>query len=269
MIPAMPDDVQQEEHRERIDLLERIDRWLEWPMLALAFLWLVLLVIELVRGQDATLTSLTLAIWVVFILHFAVQLALAPRRLEYLRKHWLTALSLVLPALRILRVAPLLRILRAARGLRLLKVVGSLNRGMRALGATMGRRGFGYVVALTAIVTFVGAAGIYAFESEHPAGMRSYGDALWWTSMIMTTMGSEYWPRSPEGRLLCLLLATYAFAMFGYVTATLASHFVGRDAASDESDVAGANTLQELRREIADLRTEIAALADRLPGPLR
>jgi hypothetical protein len=25
--------------------------------------------------------------------------------------------------------------------------------------------------------------------------------------MLLTTIGSDYWPRSPEGRILCLLLA--------------------------------------------------------------
>jgi hypothetical protein len=47
--------------------------------------------------------------------------------------------------------------------------------------------------------------------------------------MLLTTMGSDYWPRTPEGRLLCLLLAIYAFAVFGYVTAAIAAYFVGQD----------------------------------------
>jgi voltage-gated potassium channel len=47
--------------------------------------------------------------------------------------------------------------------------------------------------------------------------------------MLLTTMGSDYWPRTAEGRLLCLLLAVYAFAVFGYVTAAIAAYFVGRD----------------------------------------
>jgi voltage-gated potassium channel len=34
--------------------------------------------------------------------------------------------------------------------------------------------------------------------------------------MIMTTLGSEYWPRSPEGACSAWLLALYAFAVFGY-----------------------------------------------------
>jgi voltage-gated potassium channel len=253
---------------ERLELLQRIDRWVEGPMLVLAFVWLVLLVLELVRGLSPGLTTLTTAIWIVFILHFLVELALAPRRLAYLRSHWLTVLSLLVPALRMARLAPLLRLLRATRGVRLIKVVGSLNRGMAALGATLGRRGFGYVALATLGVTLVGAAGMFAFEREH-AGMQSYGDALWWTAMIITTMGSEHWPRSPEGRLLCLLLSTYAFATFGYVTATLASHFVGRDAASAATTVAAEDTLRQLRDEVRQLRAQVAALGEGRSGPPR
>ena len=111
---------------------------------------------------------------------------------------------------------------------------------MRSLGASMGRRGFGYVAALTVIVTLAGAAGMYAFENEAPDGLDSYGEALWWTAMIMTTLGSAYWPQTPEGRVLCLILALYAFGVFGYVTATLATFFVGRDAANAEGELAGA-----------------------------
>lgn len=251
-------DVQGAEH-ERLELLARIDRWLEGPMLALAFAWLALLVVEFVRGSGPGLNAATMTIWAVFVAHFLLQFTLAPRKLRYLRTNWLTALSLVVPALRIARLGPLVRAVRAARGLRLVRVVASLNRGMRALGASMGRRGFGYVVALTTLVTFGGAAGIYAFEGS-ATGLRTYGDALWWTAMIMTTMGSEHWPVTTEGRVLTLLLSAYAFAMFGYVTATLATFFIGRDAADEEAEVAGSQELRALRDEIVALRSRIEAL---------
>ncbi len=68
----------------------------------------------------------------------------------------MTVLALIVPAprvFRIVRVARVLRAARATRGLRLFRVISSLNRGMKALGAAMGRRGFGYVVALTFVVT--------------------------------------------------------------------------------------------------------------------
>jgi len=177
-------------------------------------------------------------------------LTLAPQKLEYLRRNWLKALSLALPALRVFRLARFLRLARFARGVRLVRLVGSVNRGMNALGAALSRRGFGYVLGVTLIVTFVGAAGIYALEKEAPGGgFDSYAAALWWTGMLLTTMGSEYWPKTPDGRVLCFFLALYAFTVFGYVTATLATFFIGRDAARGDS---------ALREEIAALRTEIA-----------
>ena len=250
---------------ERTELLERVAGWLEVPMIVLGFVWLVLLGIELLWEQvwrrHTFLESLSIAIWIAFIVNFAVEVVLAPRKRDYFRTHWLTVVSLAVPALRVFRIFRAMRVLRAARaarGMRLVRVVGSINRGMRALGASMGRRGFGYVVALTVIVTFTGAAGMYAFENDRPGGLRSYPEALWWTAMIMTTMGSAYWPQSPEGRVLCVFLALYAFGIFGYVTAALATFFVGRDADSEEAGVAGAGALRELRAEIAALRKELA-----------
>jgi voltage-gated potassium channel len=203
------------------------------------------------------LEAIGLVIWVLFIVEFAIEFVLAPRKLVYIRTNWLTALSLVLPALRVFRMLRLFRVLRAARGLRLIRLVTSLNRGMRALGASLGRRGFGYVLALTIVVTISGAAGMYAFENNVPGGLTSYSEALWWTAMIMTTMGSAYWPGTAEGRVLCLLLALYAFGVFGYVTATLATFFIGRDAEAAEGEIAGAAALRALREEIAELRADL------------
>ena len=121
---------------------------------------------------------------------------------------------------------------------------------MRALGTSLSRRGFGYVIALTILVTFTGAAGMYAFESVVPGGLNSYGEALWWTAMVLTTMGSQHWPQTVEGRVLCVFLALYAFAVFGYVTATLATFFIGRDAENDDAKLGGAKQLAALREDI-------------------
>jgi voltage-gated potassium channel len=224
---------------------------------------------ELIRGESPLFHSLGTMIWVVFILDFAVKLVLAPNKLVYLKGNWLTAISLLIPALRIFRVFRVFRLLRlasTARGLRLVRVVSSLNRGMKALGASLSRRGFGYVSALTVLVTFAGAAGIYAFENEAPGGPNSYGESLWWTAMIVTTMGSQYWPQTTEGRVLCVLLALYAFGIFGYVTAALATFFVGRDADGIDADLAGAKQLAALRNEVIALRDEIRALSRQMPG---
>ena len=107
---------------------------------------------------------------------------------------------------------------------------------------------------------------MYAFENGAPGGLNSYGEALWWTAMVMTTMGSQYWPQTVEGRLLCFFLALYAFAVFGYVTAAFATFFVGRDAENDEAELAGAKQLAALQKEVVALRDDIRALSRRPPG---
>lgn len=257
---------------ERWELLRQLEEWLETPMVVLGFVWLALLVVEFTGGLTPLLETVGLAIWGIFVLDFALRFALAPDKPAYFKSEWLTALALLLPALRIVRVARVLRLLRAARaarGLRLFRLVSSLNRGMRALHTTLGRRGFGYVVALSAVVTLAGAAGMYAFESTAPSagGLNTYGAALWWTAMLMTTLGSDYSPRTDEGRVLCFLLALYAFGVFGYVTAAVATFFVGRDAESAEGELAGARSIEALRQEIAGLRAEIRGRND--PHPPR
>lgn len=252
---------------ERGQLLEWLQDWLELPMLVLAFVWLAMFVVEMVWGLTPFLDALGLVIWGLFAVEFAISLVLAPSKLDYFKRNWLKAIALLAPALRVLRLFRVLRLARLsrlgglARGTRLLRVVSSLNRGMRALGASMGRRGMGYVLMLTLLVLLGGAAGMYAFENEGPGagGFADFGEALWWTAMLLTTMGSSYWPETAAGRILCLLLSLYAFGVFGYVTATLATFFIGRDAEDDAAEVAGEKSISALRGDIAALRAELAA----------
>lgn len=244
----------EKEISERDELLKRFERFFELPMVILGFVWLALLIIELVYETSPVLETFGLIIWVIFVLDFSIKFFLAPDKGDFLKKNILTIISLIVPAFRVLRLARVLRLLRLSRGLRLVKVVGSLNRGMRALSATMKRRAFGYVILLSLIILFGGAAGMYAFEKDVPGGLTNYGTALWWTSMILTTMGSEYWPKTGEGRILCILLALYSFAVFGYVTATIATFFIGRDAEENETKILSGGQIESLRREINELK---------------
>ncbi len=237
---------------QRKQLLRRVENFFETPMIFLGFIWLVLLVVEFVSGLSPFLEKAGLFIWGLFIIDFLIKFVIAPEKASFLKKNVITIISLVVPAFRVLRLVRVLRFLRFSRSLRLIKVIGSLNRGIRAVGATMNRRAFGYVFVLTILVLFVGAAGMFAFEKDE--GLATYGNSVWWTAMLLMTMGSEYWPRTPEGRILCVILAIYAFAMFGYFTATVATFFIGRDAEDDRAEIAGAKQIEDLRKEIRELR---------------
>jgi voltage-gated potassium channel len=254
--------------QQRWHIVRRLEAWFETPMAFLGLVWLVLLVLEFVRGLSPLLESIGTVIWVIFIIDFTVRFLLAPKKTRYLKKNWLTALALALPALRVLRIfraARFLRAGRAVRSLRLVRLLTSVNRGMRALGASMRRRGLGYVALLTIIITLSGAAGMYAFEDR--TRMPTYADALWWTGMMMTTMGSEVWPQTGEGRVLCLFLAVYAFAVFGYTTAAIATFFVGRDAESSKGEVAGTADVRAIRDELQSLRRELQGVTQHLNPP--
>lgn len=239
-------------------------------MIFLGFAWLVLLVLDLTRGLTPFLQYVTTGIWVIFIFEFLLRFAVAPAKLLFLKASWLTLIALAVPALRVFRIVRVVRVLRlarATRGLRLVRLVTSVNRGMSALRATLRDNRFGYVMGLSAIISFTAAAGMYALE--RPAAgegkFDSYVTAVWWTAMMMTTMGADFFPQSPEGRFLALLVAVYAFAMWGYVTATIATFFLGRERQTGHTRPATAAGLEELRAEVVKLRHEIRQLSGDSP----
>lgn len=249
--------------RERWRTLDQLDEWLRTPMLVLSVAWLAIVLVELLKGSSALLEVFGTAIWIAFIAEFLLRFALAPEKAPFLRRNWLTILSLAVPAFRLLRGLRFLRAARALRGARLIRIVGTANRSMNALKATLRRRRFGYVLGLTVLVVGLGAAGMLSFEpaGEVRGGFTSYGDALWWTAMLMTSIGSQFWPVTTEGRVLCVLLSLYGFAVFGYITASFASFFVGRDAGADTGEIAGARDIAALGREITALRADLSARA--------
>lgn len=239
---------------ERWRELRRLDEWLALPMLGLTLVWLAIFILELTGRAGSFLLGVGTAIWIVFILEFAIRLALAPQKLQFLGRNWLTVIALALPALRLFRFLRILRAARALRGLRLFRVVGTVNRGMNSLRSGLRRRGFYYVFALTLLVLFVGAAGMMNLEpaTSVEGGFRSYGEALWWTGMLIASLGTDFWPQTTEGRALSAFLAIYGLAVFGYITANFATFFLGKEVQSTSNDQN--RSINELKDEIATLR---------------
>ncbi len=247
----------EELQKERIDLLSQINELLDFPLILLSILWLILIVVEFVYGLSLRLQTAVTVIWGIFIADFFIELYIAPKKKVYLKENWLVALALFLPALRILRLFSGFRVLRFTifvRSLNLARILSSFNRSIRTVRQAMRQRGLEYVLLLTTFITFIGAAGMYSFERP---GLSSYVDAFWWTAMIMTTIGSDYWPKTAEGRILTFLLSVYAFAIFGYITAALASLLIGKEKKASSKEIA------ELRGEVQRLSSEISTFLDR------
>jgi voltage-gated potassium channel len=224
-----PADAPQRYRRHIVDALER---WLEAPLFVLGLVWLGFVIAELLDRLPTSLEPVVTAIWAVFVAEYVLRLWIADDRWTFLRRNWLTLLALLVPALRVFRIArvvPVLRATRGIRGVRAARTLTSLVRAKRSVHGLLGRQhALGYVVVVTCLVIVTGAAAMLYFEAGERAAFDGYAHALWWASMIVASLGTDTWPVTAEGRIVCLVLALYGFAVFGYITASLASWFVGR-----------------------------------------
>jgi len=244
---------------ERFELLEQVQAILEPAMATLGLLFLGLLLIDYTATgssarNQARLDTALQVIWVIFVLDFAVRFIIAPAKGPFLRQNWFAALSLALPFLRPFRV---LRAARVLRSLSLVRLLGGINRGMRVLRKVTRGRQFAYVAALTLLVVLGGAVGaLYFDQGIANASIQTFGDALWWSGAMVTTINNEKYVVSTEARVIAILVRMFAVSVFGFVTASIASYLIGNE------DTTGSATGDEgnLREEIAALRQELALL---------
>jgi voltage-gated potassium channel len=250
-------------------MLLAIEKKLEVPMLFLSFVWFCVLIAELVYGTSPALLALGTGIWVVLICYFTMRLVTVANRAAFLRKNWLFVLAILVSVMRFvpfLQPFPLVRALTATFGIQVVWIFASADQGMRSLRHALGRRGGGYALALTFVVIFAGAAGMLHFEgsSDDPQSIHTYQKALWWTAMQMTNIGTAYSMRTTGGRILCFGISVYAAAMFGYLTALLATLLIDRDAKEPKPDSACQKAVQEVQEEISQLRRLMEDIASRL-----
>ncbi len=127
----------------------------------------------------------------------------------------------------------------------------------------MKRSAFSYVFLLTLVVSFAHADSLKAIEKDYPE-FDCYGMALWRAAMRVITAGSELYPSASDERRFAFPIAIIGYAIFGFVTATLASFFIGRDAEEKDTPVAGAKDVAVLKNEIAALKIAINNLTSKL-----
>lgn len=227
----------------REGLLLRIERYTELPLLVLAFAMIPLLVgpflWDLSPTEESVFTALDVFIWAVFAIDLVVKVVVAPHRLDYLKRHWLEVLIVVVPFFRPLR---LLRLFifgtRAFVGVRRLVHIDFLL--VYVLGLVM--------VAATVVATVEGGEG---------ATIHSFADALWWSVVTITTVGyGDMVPVTPVGRGIGFLLMFGGIAFFGGLTANMASLLVRGEGHHDKALTELTAELEGLRREVARLNAE-------------
>ncbi len=181
-----------------------------------------------------------------------MKFALAPIKRRYVRNHWLDVLVVFLPFLRFLRLA---RILRATRALPVLRLLIFGGRGSESTLTLLKRRRLGQLAIVSVMVILLGSAAAFLLEVNAPgAQIRTFGDALWWSATVVTTVGSELYPVTTGGRVLGFLLMLYAVGVFSYFIGAIASVLVDSDARS-ASGLEKEDGLDLSRRELNALRS--------------
>lgn len=232
--------------RERIRLVERLEHLLDAPATFLAVVFVLALAAELVlsaQGEPvpAILAWVQTGIWIFFGLQFGLGILVSPNRGRYLRRHWITAISLLLPFFRILRVLRAARVLRAFSGVRALS---AFNRAARSLGDVLAWTRAGYPLALAGTMAVLGSATLFLFEAESAtSNINHYSEALWWTLTTLTTIGAASEPVTVGGRIVGLLVMVSGLVILGYVAgvvgALLFERGRRRDAATPRVDRGG------------------------------
>jgi voltage-gated potassium channel len=203
-----------------------VEGLLDGPANFLALVFAVALGTELVltvQGDPVPgwLGTLQLLIWGFFGIQFALGLMIAPRIVPYLRRHWLTGISLVLPFFRAIRLA---RLAVALRAIRVARLVTGANRLLRSVRRTLAWNGAGYAAGIAGTVALFGSVGLFMFEADADTpGLTAYGDVLWWTLATLTTVGGTAEPQTLGGRLVGLLVMGAGLVLFGYIAALAAN----------------------------------------------
>ncbi len=247
----------------REELRTRLAGWSNGLLNVLALAMLAIVLVRFAADPSpawvARLNRFGIEIWIVFALDFLLQFALAPAKLPFLRRNWLLALSVVMPAF---RVVHLLRALVALHALGMGPVLAGMNSATRTIERITRRHKLGRAMALTAGVTVLGAIGLVVFEGQ---GADHFGTALWWSAAFVTTVGSNFQPKTGEGRMLALLLVIWGLGVVGYVTAAIATTLIGDTAAASDGpgDSDRGDELAQLRQEVAELKAMMARLLTR------
>jgi len=157
--------------------------------------------------------------------------------------------------------AQILQLARLARLLRIIAVTPSAKR----IAAQLGQVG----IFAGAMLLFASWAAYNAEHATNP-GFATFGDALWWGIVTLTTVGyGDIVPKTSTGRVAGVFLMVTGIATLGIISGTLASFFKSARAAEDDAAAAAASAASpasaaDVVSELSAVRSQLAALESRL-----
>lgn len=162
-------------------------------------------------------------IWAMFACEFGAKLWLAPRRTAFLRRHWLQALALLVPTLRVLSF---LRLVRLGRALPAARVAAS---SYRTAGVARGllRSRLAYLAGLSAVVAIAVAELAFVFERDVSGGaFGSFVDAVLWGFTAVIALQGDPVPVSVGGRIVMIVAFAFGLVVIASLAGTIGAFLV-------------------------------------------
>lgn len=230
----------------------------EIPLIVAGLLYLVAyswrVIADLTGPPRVVATTVVLVTWAMFIVDYVVRLMMAEQRGVWFRRN-LAALAFtlvpVLRLVRLLRVATLLPGMRSTRGDRLRTEIMVYSSGAAV------------------ILIYISSLAVLEVERHAPgANITTFGDAIWWACVTVTTTGfGDYTPVTDAGRLVGIGLMFGGVALAGIITATLASLVVELAARGhDDREPATREQMRSLMAKVDALTAAASSAAARPQG---
>lgn len=204
------------------DPLDRWDRAVSIPLLVLGVIFIVsfsvyvigvelLPIVRLIAGAAAILT------WFAFAADYIVRIVVTPRgaRWEYLWRHPLELLAVLLPVFRAVRVVDLIR---------------QAPYFHHKTGAVVRTEIIAYAVAYSVVFVYFISLSTLQVERDAPeATITSFGEAVWWACVTLATVGyGDVYPVTVLGRFFAVLLMMGGIAIIGVTSGTVVSYITDR-----------------------------------------
>ncbi|MBD3670211.1 MAG: two pore domain potassium channel family protein [Gammaproteobacteria bacterium] len=210
----------------------RWGKWLEWPMLLVAF-WIpvqwYLDEIGLLSGQASRLGDWL--VWFAFVIETGVLLLLVRDKKHFLLHNWMNVAIILTGVFIAWGYAPILAILRS---LRLLLILGLLVRISRTLSQVVHENHLGNLLVFTLFIVVVSGMLISTID---PA-IEDPWQGIWWALVSISTVGyGDVVPTSGPGKFFASLLIILGIIVFSLLTATISAYLTHRKGEAGNQEI--------------------------------
>ncbi|MGM0635602.1 MAG: potassium channel family protein [Bacteroidota bacterium] len=109
------------------------------------------------------------------------------------------------------------RFLRVFRVFRVIKIIRSTRKLLEFLTTNKKESFFSFIIFIVIVSIIATSSGVLYVEHE-VGNIKTAENTLWWTFVTITTVGyGDFYPVTPEGKILSVILITTGIAAFGAI----------------------------------------------------